>query len=423
MGFRHYIASTKDNLMTPRTTILSMNIIDRYILKSHIGPFFLSFITIIFVLVLQFLAGFSDRFLGKGIGFADIAELVMLQSAWMVVFAVPMAVLISVIMVYGAMTNASEMTVLRSSGLSLFRLATPVLLVALGLSLLVERFNNVVIPDANYRSKALMADILRARPAFGLTENAFSSFIDGYSIYVRQTDEASGEMKGVRLYDLTRPGHRTMVSAEKGIIGFSPDDRYLVMTLFNGELHEIGYPDPARYRTMSFSRHRIVFESSGFGFSRTAEDRMRGDARELSAGELLAAGKVLKREVAAAERISAGGGAGPQARRRLVSLQEKYNGYMAEFHKKYALPVACLVFALAGVPLGVLARRGGFGAGAGLSLLFFVLYWSMIISGEKLAERGILDPAPAIWSADAILALAALLLIRRLNGSVAAGSR
>jgi len=174
-----------------------MKIIDRYILKSHIGPFILAFITIVFVLVLQFLAGFSDRFLGKGINIADIAELVMFQSAWMIVFAVPMAVLVAVIMAYGAMTNASEMTVFRASGLSLYRLAIPVLIVAALLSLLVERFNNVVIPEANYRSKSLMIDIARAKPTFGLTENAFSSFIDGYSIFVKKTDEASKEIRGV----------------------------------------------------------------------------------------------------------------------------------------------------------------------------------------------------------------------------------
>jgi lipopolysaccharide export system permease protein len=397
-----------------------MHIIDRYILKSLVGPFFLSFATIVFVLVLQFLAGFSDRFLGKGIGLADIVELVVLQSAWMVVFAVPMAVLVSVIMTYGAMTNNSEITVLRASGLSLFRLAAPVLVVAALLTLFVERFNNVVLPEANYRARVLMADIVRAKPAFGLTENAFSSFIDGYSIFVKDTDEASREMRGVLLYDLTRPGYRTMVSAERGLIGFAGNDRYLIMTLYNGEIHEMRYPSLAGYRTMSFARHRLVFESSGFGFTRSGESRFRGDARDLSATELLAAARQQERKIKVAGNPAL---FAENDRQRLAAEQVLYNRYMTEYHKKYALPVACLVFALAGVPLGVLARRGGFGAGAGLSLLFFVLYWSMVITGEKLAERGILDPAAASWSGDVILALVAFLMIHRLNGLVAGTSR
>ncbi|MBN1279152.1 MAG: LptF/LptG family permease [Chlorobiaceae bacterium] len=422
-----------------------MKIIDRYILKSLTGPFLFSFLTIVFVLALQFLASFADRFMGKGIGFGDIAELVALQSAWMVVFAVPMAVLVSVIMVYGAMTNASEITVLRSSGLSLFRLALPVLIAATVLSFFVERFNNVVIPHANYRSKTLMADIVRAKPAFGLTENAFSSFIDGYSIFVGDTDESSRELRGVLLYDLTRQGFRNMVSAEKGVIDFSSDDRFLVMTLYNGEIHSLQLPGDGRYRTMSFDRHRMVFESSGFGFSRTTEGRMRNDIRELSAEELFFAAKALKRELGSREKsgsslqekgLSASesgidlsknsgiGGSGDQALREIKRLDEQYkeyNRYMTEYHKKYALPLACFAFALVGVPLGVLARRGGFGVGAGLSLLFFVFYWAVIITGEKFAERGSLDPAISIWSADFLVAFAGVLLLIRLNG-VAGGS-
>ena len=76
-----------------------MKIIDRYILKSHLGPFLFAFITIVFVLILQFFATFADRFIGKGIEFSAIVELIVLQSAWMVGLAAPMAVLIAVVMV------------------------------------------------------------------------------------------------------------------------------------------------------------------------------------------------------------------------------------------------------------------------------------------------------------------------------------
>ncbi|KUL20429.1 LptF/LptG family permease [Chlorobium limicola] len=398
-----------------------MKIIDRYILKSHIGPFILAFITIVFVLVLQFLAGFSDRFLGKGINIADIAELVMFQSAWMIVFAVPMAVLVAVIMAYGAMTNASEMTVFRASGLSLYRLAVPVLIVAALLSLLVERFNNVVIPEANYRSKSLMMDIARAKPTFGLTENAFSSFIDGYSIFVRKTDEASKEIRGVVLYDLRNQKSRTMMSAERGVIRFSPDNRFLVMTLFNGEIHQIDRSDYRKYRAMRFGQHRLVFETTGFGFSRTSNDRIRGKISELSAGELRAAATALQRGIVSAERRAASitdAGSLQREQERIGADKMQYNKYLIEYYKKYAISTACFVFALAGIPLGVLARRGGFGVGAGISLTLFVLYWSMIIGGEKIAERGLLDPALSVWSANAVIGLFGLFLLHRQSGTV-----
>lgn len=441
-----------------------MKIIDRYILKAHVGSFLFAFVTIIFVLILQFFATFADRFMGKGIGFTAMVELILLQSAWMVGLAAPMAVLVSVVMAFGSLTTTSEMTVFRASGISLYRLMMPVLLAGLLLSLFVERFNNVVLPEANYYAKSLMVDIARSKPAFGLAENAFSTLVDGYSIFVRSTDEHSKELRGIVIYDASRSDYKTMVTAEKGTIDFSGDDHYLVMTLFNGEIHQVRQPDHKSYRNMSFQKHRFVFESSGFGFSRSSESRMRSGDGELSAKELLTIGDEFRKRIAASEKriqipletlgermaesssVRAKGGmitakmanktraeAAGYVDRQLARLdgelknieanRSMYNRYMAAYHKKYALSLACFVFVLVGAPLGVLARRGGFGVGAAISLFLFVLYWMLMISGEKIAERGILDPMISMWLANAVMAAVGISLMASLNGSVFNTSR
>ncbi|NTV93121.1 MAG: YjgP/YjgQ family permease [Chlorobiaceae bacterium] len=437
-----------------------MKIIDRYLLKSHIGPFIFAFITILFVLILQFFAVFSERLLGKGIGWMTLLELVVVQSAWMVSFTIPMAVLIAVVMAFGAMTNASEITIFRASGISLYRLMAPVLLAATLLSLVAERFNNVVLPEANYKAKSLMADIVKSKPVFGLTENAFSTLIDGYSILVRQTDPETGAIRGIVIYDFTRPDFRTIVTAESGDVNFSSDYHYLIITLENGEIHEIQQPLHKEYRKMSFKKHRFVFESSGFGFTRSVESAIRSDDRDLSSGGLLSISRDFRSRIALSkQRISeplvhlgsvfssVRGVSSPGDRavepgitkegrtfaagyvdKLILSLDQEihrmesdtgmYNKYMAEYHKKYALAFACIVFALIGAPLGVLARRGGFGIGAGLSLVFFVLYWILMISGEKLAERGILDPGLSMWLGNITIGFIGLFLLYRLTGAV-----
>jgi lipopolysaccharide export system permease protein len=441
-----------------------MKIIDRYILKSHIGPFFLAFITIIFVLVLQFFAIFADRFIGKGIGFSAIVELIMLQSAWMFGLAAPMAVLVAVLMTFGSLTTTSEMTVFRASGISLYRLMIPVLIAGLFLSLFVERFNNVVLPEANYYAKSLMADIARSKPAFGLTENAFSTLVDGYSIFVRKSDERSKELRGIVIYDATSRDYSTMVTAEKGIIAFTADDQYLVMTLFNGEIHQVRQPDHRSYHKMSFKKHRFVFESSGFGFSRSSENRMRSGDTELSANELKVIGNEIRNRISDAEKRisvpletiefriaqrSSGSGdkrlnpaksnvkistdAAGLIDRQITQLdgelksiesnRQMYRRYMAAYHKKYALSLACFVFVLVGAPLGVLARRGGFGIGAAMSLILFLVYWMMMISGEKIAERGLLDPIISMWLANTIMAAIGIALVTSLSGAVFNTSR
>ncbi|MEI7934072.1 MAG: LptF/LptG family permease [Chlorobiaceae bacterium] len=439
-----------------------LKIIDRYILKSHIGPFLFAFITLVFVLILQFFSTFADRFIGKGIGFSTIVELIMLQSAWMVGLAAPMAVLVAVVMAFGSLTTTSEMTVFRASGISLYRLMIPVLLAGLFLSVLVERFNNVVLPQANYYAKSMMVDIARSKPAFGLTENAFSTLVDGYSIFIRKSDDRLKNLYGIVIYDVTRPEYSTVVTAEKGNIDFTADYQYLVMTLYNGAIHQVHQPDHKSFRNMSFRKQRFVFESSGSGFARSSGNRMRSGDNELSATELYSIGNEILKRMSASEKriripleklaermakpraeahgtipespsskaITAAAGYVDQQLARLdgelnsiASNQIIYNRYMAAWHKKYALSLACFVFALVGAPLGVLARRGGFGAGAAISLLFFVLYWMIMIAGEKIAERGLLEPIFSMWLANIVMVCIGIGLVLSLTGAVFNTSR
>lgn len=440
-----------------------MKILDRYILKEHIGPFLFAFLTILFVFTLQFVTRFFDRFVGKGLGFVVVVELIALQIAWMVVLAAPMAVLVATLIAFGNLANSSEMTVMRAGGLSLYRLIMPVLLAGTVLAFLLERFNNIVLPEANYHAKLLLRDITRAKPSFGLTENAFSGLVEGYSILVRETGKDASTLKGVTIYERKRGDEKTVITAETGSIEFTPDYHYLILTLFNGEMHELRGGDNEEYRVITFDKHRFVFSSTGYGFERTDGSEMRRGDRELSAKQLysmgmkfrkrmndslLHIGERLKREQEAINSFhqtvsenAAGVRYTPQRKARALEQVEKmlvrtdrkidqiedsrkmYNKYMVEFHKKYALSFACVVFVLVGAPLGVLAKRGGFGVGAGLSLLFFVLYWSLLMFGEKMSDRGLLDPGVSMWLANFVMLLMGLFALFRVSGGIFGSGR
>lgn len=439
-----------------------MKILDRYILKAHLGTFFFAFVTIIFVFVLSFFTQFLERLIGKGLDFSIIAEVVLLQSAWMVGLAVPMAALVSTVMAFSTLTNSSELTVMRSGGISIYRLVAPVLLAALALSLLMERFNNVLMPEANYKANSLFADITRMKPGLGLDKNAFSDVIKGYSIMVRDIDDETGELSDIVLYDRGRPDVRTVIMAARGRIQFTQDYNHLVLTLEDGQIHELSLPRMDRYRKMVFAKNRYVFDATGYGFERTDERNRRRGGKELSAADLLsmARGFHLKGNVAESsidkgiEELRAeiatirtrSGNAEPEAlppavtgraieavdtmlddlSQRIEQMQENrasFNDYMIEYHKKYSLAFACLVFAVVGAPLGVMARRGGFGAGAALSLFFFVLYWMLLIGGEKIAERGVLAPAIVVWFPNLMLTAAGLFMMYRLSSSASGSGR
>lgn len=438
-----------------------MKIFDRYILKTHLGTFFFAFVTIMSVFILSFVTKFLERLIGKGLDFGIIAEVVLLQSAWMVELAVPMAVLVTTVLAFGSLTNSSELTVMRAGGISIYRLVAPVLLVALALSLLMERYSNVLMPEANYRANALFADITRLKPALGIDKNSFSNIIKGYSIMARDVDSNTGELLDIVLYDRERPDVRTLILAEKGTIGFSPDNTHLVLTLEKGEIHELKLPEMDRYRTMSFAKNRYVFEMTGYGFERSEEGGRRRGGKELSASNLLAVAREFREKGEAAERSAVSGvdelkagivhirsgnrsssailppavpgraleavdGMLDELAVQLDRMQRNHEEYrisMIEYHKKYSLAFACLVFAMVGAPLGIMARRGGFGAGAALSLGFFVLYWVLMIGGEKIAEQGMLTPVVSVWLPDAILTCAGLFMMYRLSHSVNASAR
>ena len=436
-----------------------MKILYRYILKEHLGPFLFAFLTILFVFTLQFITRFFDRFVGKGLGFFVVAELITLQVAWMVVLAVPMAVLVATLIAFGNLTNNSEMTVMKAGGISLSRLIIPVLLVGALLSVILERFNNIVLPEANYQAKLLLRDITRAKPSFGLQENTFSGLVEGYSILVRKTGDDAHDLEGITIYEWKIGDDKTVITAEKGDIEFSSDYHYLILTLFNGEMHELRSSGKAEddYRVTAFEKHRLVFSSTGYGFERTDGSKMRRGDRELSAQELYemgmkfrklmldtlqSSGRQLAIEQEAINASLAEPGSGrpvrvgdaPRSKAEALEIVEKmlvrtdrtidqiernrkmYNRYMVEFHKKYALSFACVVFVLVGAPLGVLSRRGGFGVGAGLSLLFFVLYWALLIFGEKMSDQGLLDPGISIWLANIVLLLTGLLALFYVSG-------
>ncbi len=115
----------------------------------------------------------------------------------------------------------------------------------------------------------LLRDITKAKPSFGLTENAFSTLIQSYSILVRNIERKSGELQDVTIYEGTEEEYGSVVTAKSGTISFSPDAHYLIMTLYDGEMHELLDNGREEYRRMEFERHRFVFASTGFGFERT----------------------------------------------------------------------------------------------------------------------------------------------------------
>lgn len=165
-----------------------MAILTRYVLKEHVGPFLFAFLIITFVLIIDFIPHMLEMIIGKDLSTWTVLKLLVLNLAWMLALAVPMAVLVGTLMAFGRLTADKEILAIKSLGIDLFRLMIPVIIVASLIGVGLVWFNNDVLPDANHMASNLRADIGRLRPTIELKPNVFLESIPGYIILVEDID-------------------------------------------------------------------------------------------------------------------------------------------------------------------------------------------------------------------------------------------
>ncbi len=422
-----------------------MKILYRYVFREHVGPFFFGLAVIMFILVMDFILEVLNMIIGKGLNAFVILQIFALNLAWMLALAIPMAVLISTLMAFGRMSQDNEITALKASGVSLYRLIWPALAGSVLLCGGMMLFNDRVLPELNHRARLLMTDIQQKRPTWNLKDNVFIDEIPGYHILVKRVDPQSSEVEGVTIYDQKNRRLPRTIIAEKGEVEFAPDGNTLIFRLFNGEIHEADDNDPQRYRRVSFNRQTIYIQDAGSKLVRSDSD-YRTDREKTSSQMLEEVRKKKAEEAAARQRIVqtaelALSGAVSRAdpsrtkggelttldhlikenqtilnqilteEQNIKNKRRLANSLLVEVHKKYALAVACIVFILMGAPLGVMARKGGMAVGLGLSLGFFVLYWAFLIGGEELADRQIIPAFWAMWSANILIGAAGIYML------------
>ncbi|HEY6953297.1 MAG TPA: LptF/LptG family permease, partial [Bacteroidota bacterium] len=273
-----------------------MYILWRHILRTHIAPFCFSVIVLVFIFLLQALIKFLDQLAGKGLSPFVIAEWFVLSLSYIIVLAIPMGVLVATLMAFGNLAATNEITAIRATGVSLYKMMVPPFVASVVLCVLLIQFNNDVLPDSNHRLKVLSQDIYRKKPTLSIVPGLFSQDVPGYSILVRKTFEHSNDLEGVTIFDNTQRTLNTTITAERGTISFSPDYRKLIMDLSNGEIHEVNSVDFKQYRKIRFVKHRIAMDAQGYEFQRSQEGSVGRSDREMSAADMRVVVDSLNRE-------------------------------------------------------------------------------------------------------------------------------
>ena len=442
-----------------------MSTLNKYLIKQSFIPFVLSVGVITTVLFLQFLMRAIDRFLGKGLDVVIILEYLYLNLAWIIALSVPMSLLISSVMTYGRMSQENEITALKSAGVNLFSIIKPALWFGSIVGFLLCLFNNFILPDMNYNARLLARDIYQKKPELTIEPGYFVDMIPQYTMIVKELD--GNEFKDVKIFSKNTQSEQTTIYAERGSL--ESKDGIITVNLQNGEIHEIDLENYDHYRKIKFGTHQIIISMNDLLFNRSSEsnrtdremkvpamiekiqqnkksieqikkriEMVKNDIGIESNSQMTLAGiidqiEILKKDASPnidedrdynkeipvneyekKDKVRSLNNNTRQFQNEftLIENYEKNNNkFLVEIHKKFTLAVACILFTLVGAPLGILVRKGGITIAFALSIAFFLIYYILLIWGEQLADRALLNPAIGSWMPNIILFIVGLIIL------------
>ncbi|MCU0446707.1 MAG: LptF/LptG family permease [Microscillaceae bacterium] len=261
-----------------------MKKIDKLILQASLGPFLLTLAVVVFILLIQQMSFYIDDLLGKGLGYDVFAELLFYFALHLVPLALPLAILLSSLITFGNLGEHFELTAMKSSGISLVRVLTPIFIFSVGLAVFSFWFNDQIVPQANLKAYSLLWDIKQKSPSLSLKEGAFYNGIPGYSIKVNKKFNDGKTLKEIMIYNHTQSrGNRELIVADSGRMYTILDERYLVLELFKGKSYhdQVASTNPQDFSNEKFvanvfDKSQIVFNLSSFDMKKTDENLFKG---------------------------------------------------------------------------------------------------------------------------------------------------
>ncbi|MBP5218173.1 MAG: methionyl-tRNA formyltransferase [Bacteroidales bacterium] len=437
-----------------------MKKLDKFILTSFIGPFFMILLVVIFILMMQFLWVYIDELVGKGLGFKVIAEFLFWGGCTVLPLALPLATLLASMMTVGNMGENNELIALKSAGVSVLRVMLPLMIAAFFISIGTFFVINKLVPVSYNEIFTLRDDIGKTKDEIKVPSGTFYDGVDGYVLRVG-SQYSDGLMRDVMLYDHTGRGNTRLTLADSAVMKMSKNKDYITIKMYNGtnyqETNSKNYRDTSlQLQMIDFSKQEMVIALENYAFQKSDSARFGDQVKALPLVRLREDRDSLeaKRDSTKAEQLmstaasplfllhsqldtTASGitsvfkdpeylefkddqthadalqGAANMAMQMQANLENYEFGAfdytvrlrwtLVEFLRRYGQALACFIMFFIGAPLGALIRKGGLGVSAIVSVLFFVLYWIVDITVTKLARDGSVGAIVGAFGAPAVM--------------------
>ena len=363
-------------------------IIYRYILKEITHPFILALFVATFVLMMGRILQLMELVINKGVGLWDISKLIFFMMPTLLLFTIPLALLIAILMGMGRLSRDNELTVMKSAGLSLYQLSRPVFSLAVVAFILSTVTSLFLLPQGTQATKNLLLDLVRQKASAGIKEKVFNDDFNGIVLYADRIPIDGEFMEGVLLFDDRIQSEPSTIIARKGYLVAAPDSPAVTLRLENGSIHSVN-PNLKNYKKIDFSTYDVSLE-----LQTDMEDAKKFATKKLQEMTFLEMVRQIRDTV-----------------KPMPAL--KIREMKIELNKRLAIPVSCLIFALVGMPLGITPGRSARLRGFTTALAVVVSYYLLTLSGTALGETGRLSPTVGAWVPNAVFAAAGLILFIR----------
>ncbi|MCM8794613.1 MAG: LptF/LptG family permease [Candidatus Omnitrophica bacterium] len=361
-----------------------MKILRTYILKELLQPIGMSLLLFTFILIVGNLVKLADLLINKGVSPLSILQMFGLLIPTLLSYTVPIAVLTGTLLAFGKLSSDREILAMRTSGVSLWAIALPVLVVGLIFSLGLIPVNDRVVPWSHFATRKLLKEIGIRNPTAFLEPGVFIREFKPYILFLYGVE--GNKLYKIRIYEPREDGPTRTIVAEQGEFIPKPEEHRVIFKLYDGSADE---PDP---------KNRSKFYKLRFKTYAMNLDLLQGESDPASLGK-----KPKDME-------------GYQLREEIEKLSREQVDpapLQTEFHRRYAFAFSPLIFILIGLPLGITTRRAQRSVGFGISVIVFLGYYLFFILGQAFAQKGVLPPAWAMWLGNIVVGILGFALLWR----------